>query len=169
MNVGEQALRAAGLALAHALWSVSDLEGDALCPLAIVGYAESQPRLLRFEAPTQEQAIARAKREMARIRTSPWAFARDGIIREGKESVDVLSVDCWEPGMEAPVIVMQRYLPSRGGGDFRLHGPIELVVSGRSVSEAAAAGAIQIVREGILAHSNVAELLAKWQEHVSLW
>ena len=65
--------------------------------------------------------------------------------------------------MEVPVIVMQRYLPCRAGGDFRLRGPIELVVSGRVVRESAAAGAIQIVREGILAHSKVANLIAKWQ------
>jgi hypothetical protein len=34
IKIGEQALGAAGFALAHALWSVSDLSGEALCTLA---------------------------------------------------------------------------------------------------------------------------------------
>ena len=163
MKVGEQALRAAGLALAHALWSVSDLEDGALCPLAIIGDGETHLRLFRFEAPTQEQAIARAKREMAQVQGTPWAFARDGIIRKGEEPVDILSVDCWEPGMGAPVTVMQRYVPRGTSGRFRLRGPIEVVIDGRVVREAAAARAIELVREGMLSHNSVAELLSEWQ------
>lgn len=51
----------AGFVLAHAAWSVSDLpRGERLVPLAVVETA-GQRQLLRFEAPTQEQAISDGK------------------------------------------------------------------------------------------------------------
>jgi hypothetical protein len=51
----------AGFAIAHAAWSVSDLpQGELLVPLAFVE-KNGQRQLLRFEAKTQDQAIAEAK------------------------------------------------------------------------------------------------------------
>jgi len=59
MAIPEPALLLAGFVLAHAAWSISDLpEGDLLVPLAVVE-ANGQRRLLRFEAETQDAAIAK--------------------------------------------------------------------------------------------------------------
>jgi hypothetical protein len=83
---------------------------------------------------------------MAQVQTSSWVFARDGILREGDEKADVASVDCCVPGMGAPVIVIQRYVPRAATRHFRLRGPIEVVINGRVMSEVAATAALQVVR-----------------------
>ena len=74
----------AGFVLAHAAWSVSDLpKGELLVPLAIVE-KNGQRQLLRFEAPTQAQAIAEGKvlegAEAARVVS--WLY--DGVRQHPK-------------------------------------------------------------------------------------
>jgi hypothetical protein len=82
----------AGFALAHAAWSVSDLpKGELLVPLAVVE-KNGQRQLLRFEAKTQEQAIAQAKAALTQRQPEldAWAFVREGLLSEGTGTVDVL-------------------------------------------------------------------------------
>ena len=163
MQIDEQALLAAGFALAHALWSISDLEDGLLVPLAIVR-SGSQPKLFRYEGATQQEAIETGKRATAGFTASSetWAFARDGVLRD-EEVIDVISVDCWAPGMIAPVTLIQRYVPFTRNRRFQLIGGIQLVVDGTIVREEAAEPAIKIVREGLLSHFKVAELFPTWQ------
>src|SRR3990172_4176806 len=87
----------AGFVLAHAAWSVSDLpKGELLVPLAIVE-KNGQRQLLRFEAQTQEQAIAEGKTTLTNRQPEldAWAFGREGLMPEGTGKVDVLTVDAW--------------------------------------------------------------------------
>jgi len=91
----------AGFVLAHSAWSVSDLpKGEFLVPLAIVEKT-SQRQLLRFEAQTQEQAIAEGKAALAQRQgqLDAWAFGREGLLSGGTGKVDVLTVDAWAKGM----------------------------------------------------------------------
>jgi len=75
----------AGFVLAHSAWSVSDLsKGEFLVPLAIVEKT-GQRQLLRFEAQTQEQAIAEGKAALAQRQgqLDAWAFGREGLLSGG--------------------------------------------------------------------------------------
>jgi hypothetical protein len=165
MVIHDDALHLAGLALAHALWSASDLEGDDLVvPLAFVREGE-QTKLIRFEANTQEEAVRLGHESMKELTAGhqSWAFARDGILREKNEPVDVIVVEAWAPGSEANVTVLQRYVPFKRYRKFRLQGEMELGIAGSRVAGAAAEGALSVVREGILSHTAVAELVPAWQ------
>jgi len=82
---------------------------------------KGERRLLRFEADTQEQAIARGKAAMqdATSTADAWAFARDGLYERGGHKVDVLSVDFWANGMPKPVTLVQEYQPFAKSGMSR--------------------------------------------------
>ena len=86
MLTPESAILLAGFVLAHAAWSVSDLpKGELLVPLAVVE-KNGQRQLLRFEAQTQDQAIADGKGTIARRQSEfdARAFGREGLsTREG--------------------------------------------------------------------------------------
>src|SRR4051812_12591641 len=105
MSVSAAALLLAGFVLAHAGWNVSDLEeGDLLCPLAVVE-EHGQRTLDRFEAKTQEEAIAKGKAAMVEHSKTAdaWAFAREGLLTEETGKTDILVVDFWAKGMAKPV------------------------------------------------------------------
>jgi len=76
------ALRLVGFVLAHAAWSISDVpKGELPVPLAIVE-RQGQRQLFRFEAETQDAAIAKGKATVAEATDSvdAWAFAREGLL-----------------------------------------------------------------------------------------
>ena len=116
--IPEVAAVLAGFVLAHAVWNVSDLpEGTLLVPLAIIEVS-GERHLHRFEAATQEQAIAAGKAAMhdAMPTADAWAFARDGRLDRDGRVTDVVSVDFWAKGMTKPVTVIQKYkAPSKSG------------------------------------------------------
>ncbi len=155
----------AGFVLAHAVWNVSDLpNGELLVPFA-VSEVENERSLERFEADTQEEAIAAGKAAMqgAMSTADSWAFARDGTMdRDGKE-VDVLSVDFWSKGMPEPMTVIQEYQPPTKSSPFRLIGKPILVENGVAQSSAAAKSVLGQVLAGVRSHSKVAVLWNSWQ------
>ncbi len=164
--IPEAAAALAGFALAHAAWSASDLPaGELLVPVAVVEL-NGQRRLLRFEAATQEQAIAQGKSAMQTYTTTAdaWAFARDGLFeRDRGHKVDVLSVDFWSKGMPKPVTLIQEYEPFAKSGRFRIVGDPLLVVEGKVQTAAAVADVLAQVRAGVRSHSKVARLWDSWR------
>jgi hypothetical protein len=155
----------AGFALAHATWSVSDLEeGELLCPLAFVQRSDRLD-LARFEAPSQEQAISNGKEAMRRLDSSvaAWAFAREGLYRENSDGVDVISVDFWAPGMGSPATLLQRFVPNAGTGKFRLIGEPTLVVDGVAQRPEEASASLELVLSGVQQHPKVASLWNSWK------
>ena len=80
MPIPESALLLAGFVLAHAAWSISDTP-DLLVPLAIVERGGKR-QLNRFEASTQEEAIAHGKEAMTALSADAddWVFAREGLM-----------------------------------------------------------------------------------------
>jgi hypothetical protein len=164
----QAALLIAGFALAHAAWSVSDLpETELLVPLAVVEHS-GQRHLARFEAATQEAAIARGKAAMAADHESEaWAFAREGTWRakNGAPSQDVLVVGFWARGMRAPATLVQ---PFRRAADaahpFRLiDAPWILDADGHQLPDVQAEAARTSLLHGVMSHSAVAPLWATWQ------
>jgi len=150
----------AGFVLAHAVWSVSDLpEGELLVPLAMVEVS-GERHLQRFEAATQEQAIAAGKAAMQRVLSTGavWAFARDGRFSRDGRSVDVISVDFWGKGMTEPATVVQEYQPAAHPGGFRLLGEPLLVIDGVAQSPATARVVLAQIRSGIQSHSKASAL-----------
>jgi hypothetical protein len=157
-------LTMAGYALAHAAWSLSDLEtGAALVPLSVI-WRDGKVLLTRYEAPSQEEAIAAGKEAMANLDASvlAWAFARDGLMRDDNRTTDALSVDFWGATMPAPFTVIQLYEPF-ATGRFRLIGEPMLVVAGKVSEDERAKRIIAGVLQGVGAHPQVATLWPTWK------
>ena len=164
----QAALLIAGFALAHAAWSVSDLpESELLVPLAVVEQG-GQRHLARFEAATQEAAIARGKAAMANDHESEaWAFAREGTWRSknGAPSQDVLVVSFWARGMRASATLVQPFQRAAGARHpFQLIGaPWVMDADGHQLRDVQAEAARKWLLQGVMSHSAVAPLWATWQ------
>ncbi len=160
----ENGLLLAGFVLAHALWSVSDLpKQELLVPLAIVETSQGR-QLLRFEAATQEEAIAKGKAHVSKLGAdvTAWAFAREGLVPEGSGKVDVISVDVWAKGMDKPITIIQRFEPYANRQHFRVIGVPEVVVNGVVLEQSKAQETVEAILRGTLSHSKVAPLWAGW-------
>jgi hypothetical protein len=163
--VNDLAAMLAGFALAHAAWSASDLpEGDLVVPLAFVQRGESR-ELVRFEAPTQQEAVANGKAAMAAAtaHADAWAFAREGLFPRDGKKVDVLVVDCWARGMSAPVSFIQQFEPFAARHRFRIIGEPLVVVDGEMQSPAAAQPVLKKLKDGIHSHPKAGLLWTSWQ------
>jgi len=161
--VPESLILLAGFALAHAVWSVSDLpKGELLVPLAMVEES-GQRKLLRFEADTQEVAIAKGKALLAQQEQSldSWAFAREGQFKEGDRYVDVISVSAKVRGMAEPIVFVQRFRPF-STGQFQLIGDPMVIISGNVLPQSEAALYLKSLREGVNSHAKVAPLWQGW-------
>jgi len=159
------ALLLAGFTLAHAIWSISDAPpAELLAPLSIretAGHRELQ----RFEAETQVEAIQTGKTQSAAWTrdSTPWAFAREGSMREAGKEVDVMTVDCWAPGMGQPISIVQRFQRYTVDGRFHLLGKMQIVVNGKILSDSVASATVRVIEQGIAQHSRVAPLWATWK------
>ena len=166
MNVPASALLLAGFVLAHAAWNVSDLpKGDLLVPMAMVEKG-GQRQLIRYEAETQEKAIAKGKAEMAGLGpdVEAWAFARDGVLRGTDGStVDVLTIDLWAKGMKSPAQLIQRYEPFAQRSHFQLLGDPMVMVDGRALEPKDAKALLEIVLRGVQQHPKAAALWQGWR------
>lgn len=154
----------AGFALAHAAWSASDLPaGERLVPLAVVE-KDGRRQLLRFEARTQEEAIAQAKAGLAQRQPEldAWAFVREGVMAGGAGKVDVLSVDAWAKGMGQPITFVQEFIPY-SSGTFRVRGDALAVVDGRALAGAEAARLVEKLYEGVRQHPKAGQLWPGWR------
>jgi hypothetical protein len=175
IEVLESTLHLAGLALAHAAWSVSDLEkGQALAPLAFVRRG-TDLQLLRFEAESQELAIQGGRAALAKQQSTldAWAFAREGLMDERafaledvksseQGKVDVLAIDAWSYEMKEPVTVIQAYQPL-ACGQFKVRGEVLIVLSGKSVEGAKAKKMRAHVYDGVMKHEKVGPLWPGWR------
>jgi hypothetical protein len=162
------ALALAGFALAHAAWSISDIEGDELlCPLAVIETHDRERKLLRFDADTQEEAIIAGKAAMrdATRDAAAWAFAREAAWRKMKSDYtgDVLAIDFWSAGMSEPATIMQHFNRATNGGRFRIGGLPKLVVDGVQLPIEVADPSIIAIMAGVHAHTAVAPLWPTWR------
>jgi hypothetical protein len=144
---------------------VSDLPaGQLLVPVAVIE-SGGERHLQRFEAESQEQAIAAGKaamREAASLAES-WAFARDGLLNEGDRKVDTLSIDFWAKGMQGPATLIQKYQPFSGPNGFRLLAEPILVVGGVAQGGQTAKSVLDLVQKGVRSHSKAAPLWDSWR------
>ena len=162
--ISEVAAVLAGFVLAHAAWSVSDLpNAEGLVPLAVV-VEHGERRLLRFEADTQEHAIAKGKAAMreAMAAADAWAFAQDGLIDRGQKR-HALTVEFWAKGMTAPVLLVQEYEPLTASSKFRVIDDPMIVVAGVRQTPADVADVLKSIRAGIASHPKVASLWNAWR------
>jgi hypothetical protein len=163
MKFPETLVNLAGFALAHAAWSVSDLpQGELLVPLGVLDKGAVK-ELHRYEADSQEEAIAKGKASLDEIDESvvQWAFAREGQIKNGDGYVDVISVEAKSRGQTSSLIFVQPFTPFESGR-FRLLGPPAVVVDHVVVPDADAAPLLDALYAGIHSHSKVAELWSEW-------
>ena len=163
--IPESILLLAGFALAHAAWSVSDTTPDELLvPLAVIEVG-GQRTLQRFEAETQVAAVTAGKAAMAEATAAqhPWVFVHEGLARgmDG-QTQDVLIVELWTPGMDAPLLVTQAFTRAAAGRAFRILGQPMVALHGRAVDESTTSSVRRGLRRGIDQHSRVAPLWAQW-------
>lgn len=169
LSLPPKALEVAGFVLAHAAWSVSDTRGDdVLCPLAMVE-RDGGRRLMRFEAATNVDAVARGKKVIADLTESAdaWAFAREGMAQDDQNpdaGCDVLTLEFWARGMDAPVAIVQRFDRPSKAGRFVVRGVPEVLVAGSHADEETAAEVHRGMMAGVQAHPKVADLWREWQE-----
>ncbi len=131
----------AGFVLAHAAWSVSDLpRGELLVPLAVV-VEHGQRQLLRFEAQTQEQAIAEGKTTLANRQAQ---------------------LDAWAKGMGRPITFVQRFRPY-SSGSFRITGDVLVVVDGKVLEGTEAARAVSRLYDGGRQRPKAGQLWQGWR------
>jgi hypothetical protein len=177
--VPQNALEVAGFVLAHAAWSVSDTADDGvLCPLAMVE-RDGGRRLMRFEATTQCDAVARGKKAMADLTESAdaWAFAREGATSEvaayegatndhppDELSRSALTLEFWAKGMDTPLAIVQHFERPCRAGRFVVRGAPVVLVDGSHADEELAAEVHRGVMAGVRTHPKVADLWREWQE-----
>lgn len=160
----ESAILLAGFVLGHAAWSISDLpKGALLVPLAIVE-KNGQRQLLRFEAQTQDQAIADGKTTLAKRQHEfdAWAFGREGLMQEARGKVDVITVDAWATGMTRPITFVQRFSPYSSGA-FRIKGDPIVVVDGNALEGAEAVQLVKRLYDGVRLHPKAGQLWQEWR------
>ena len=160
----ESAILLAGFVLGHAAWSISDLpKGALLVPLAMVE-KNGQRQLLRFEAQTQDQAIADGKTTLAtrQHEFDAWAFGREGLMQEARGKVDVLTVDAWATGMTRPITFVQRFSPYSSGA-FRTNGDPIVVVDGKALEGAEAVQLVKRLYDGVRQHPKAGQLWQEWR------
>jgi hypothetical protein len=162
--IPESALLLAGFVLAHAAWSISDAP-DLLVPLALVE-RNGQREIMRFEADTQEEAIAPGKAEMATLSrdVDEWAFAREGLFNQKEGKVDVISIDIGVKGNTQRITLIQRFEPYAKRNHFRLLGDPEVVIDGHLQDSTKVKGLLVSVRRGVSQHSKVAPLWDGWHQ-----
>ena len=162
------ALSLAGFVLAHAAWSLSDLEdGELLSPLAVVAQPDGVRKVLRFAENTQEAAIIAGKTAMreASSGAAAWAFAREGAWRkmEAAQQGDVLAIDFWATGMPGAATFMQPFNRADRGSRFRICGVPTLLVDSVVLAADVAAPSVKTIMAGVKSHMMVADLWATWQ------
>jgi hypothetical protein len=163
--ISVSALSLGGFVLAHAAWILSEIEaGELLCPFAMLEKGDGR-ELLPFEADTQEEAIFGAKAHLMKLGSEidAWAFAREGLIRDAGEAVDVISVDLFARGMDEPVALVQRYQSLAPHGQFKLLGIPDVVINGTREDAATASTLLSSVREGAHEHEFASTLWNGWK------
>lgn len=163
MPVPEPLLHLAGFAFAHAIWNLSDLqEGELLTPLAIVEEAGLR-KLLRFEAETQEEAIALGKAKLYKSAHTidAWAFAREGQIDNGQGYIDVLTVEASSRGLPEPILFLQKFQPN-STGQFKLLKATQVFRDGKIPPNDRADYYLAGLRAGIESHTQAAALWSQW-------
>jgi hypothetical protein len=168
MTLPQSALSLAGFTLAHAAWSLSDMDdGAPLCPLAVIEQQDGARRLVRFEADTQEQAIIAGKGAMRDTGSdvAAWAFAREGAWRKmgSDHPGDVLAIDFWAPGVTGAATLTQPFNRAINGARFRIGARPTLLVGHTLLSADVALPYLETIMAGVRAHTVVAELWPAWQ------
>jgi hypothetical protein len=164
VHIPHAATDLAGLALAHALWNVSDFDDpdEVLCPLAFT-LDGKQRELLRFEADSQEEAIDQAHARLSDDATLvAWAFAREATMRSPAGPQDVVLVEAWCDGLDEPVLFAQPFAPASRGA-FALLGAPLVLVEGKPLPEEVAAPVLDRLRAGVLSHDEAAARWETWQ------
>lgn len=163
----EESARLAGFALAHAAWSISDVPGEQLLVPFVVVEHDGARELMRFEADTQEAAIAEGRRAVQTLiaRVHAWAFGRDGLLRRrgGDSAQHVLVVEFGYGEGKDPIAFIQPYAPFAAGGHFRILGDPMITRGGEVAGPDEAAVWLRLLHEGIRQHAAVADLWAGWQ------
>ncbi len=155
-----------GFTLAHAVWSICDAKlEEFLCPLAFIEN-DGKLELVRFESETQEDAIAEGKdhinlRKKVAVVSS---FAREGLITDKDDKVDVILVESWSNRDNQTYGVIHKFVPNRGKGHFKLLDEPMFLINGEIQTEEVTIELMNKLEQGVQSHSKVAPLWRKWKD-----
>jgi hypothetical protein len=157
-NQLEPAIKFAGFALSHAIWSVSD--GATLCTLAFTEN-ENERRLYRFEADSISKSVEIANQKLSELQPmiKQWALVYDGYMNLNSEKVDALIVQLWSVSQISAKIV-QKYKSAKYWRGFKVLGNPMFIDATGSIIESKQFQ--DWLLEGILQHPKVARLWKKW-------
>lgn len=163
MAISESIVIFAGLVFAHAVWNVSDLPKDELLVPIVMVERSGERELMRFEADTQELAIANAKKWIAKNGDSfdAWVFAREGQVKENGKYVDTISVEARAKGDKETLMIVQRFQPF-SKGKFKLLGQSMVGIDGVILDEKASNPLREQLKRGIDSHPKAAGLWKEW-------
>ncbi|MEE9394558.1 MAG: hypothetical protein V3W41_18850 [Planctomycetota bacterium] len=164
--ISDQALNLGGFVLAHAAWSISDADDGALLVPLLVVEKSGERRMSRFEAETQEEAIACGFDAIDRLGddVEVWAFAREALMKGEDESHDALVVHVWAKGMSDWIMILQAYKPINSERPFQLNSQFEVVIGDATVEDAALAPLSEEIDRGINDHPQAALMWNHWLE-----
>ncbi|NCF26709.1 MAG: hypothetical protein GWP69_04975 [Gammaproteobacteria bacterium] len=155
----------AGYALAHAAYSISDVEeGELLIPFVLTE-VDGKQTVRRFESESQADAIASGKQYISRVKKSSdlWALAREGTMKTSEETdVDVLVISAGQLDLTESLEVVQPFRPNRGRDEFAIFPHGIVAVGGEFEDDEQSGRLFAIVKQGISYHPR-AELWDIWQ------
>ena len=160
----ESALTLAGFTLAHAVWDVSSAEvGESLTPLAMLEF-QGKRRLVRFEGEAEDDPAERARSALyeATAAGQAWAFVRASTWRPRGDAEQVLVVEFWGAGMDAPATVLQPFAPPTPDQPFRLLGRPALATADLIVREDDVRETLDLLEAGIRSHQVAAKYWPAW-------
>lgn len=165
MPFSASALQLAGFLLAHGFWTIS-AQGpdDRYVPQALCETTEGDRRLVSFDAPTEDQALAEAKSFMGSTagQFAECAFSQETEVQTNQgKAARALMIDLVGGGGD--VTIVQAYRPAAAEGGFRLLGE-ELILGdgGTVMSRADANPAIVAIREGAADHPGLGDMWTQW-------
>jgi hypothetical protein len=165
LEIPDDELLFAGYALAHAAYSISDVEeGELLIPFALTE-VDGKQNVIRFESESQADAIASGKEYVASMKgkSNLWALAREGTMKtHGEKDIDVLVVSAGCYAFEESLEIVQPFRPNRGRDEFAIlpHGVV--AVGGEFDDDKQQDRLMAIVMQGVSYHPR-AELWEIWQ------
>jgi hypothetical protein len=165
MALSENALLLGGFVLAHAVWRVSEIsEGELLAPFVITEH-DGNRQIHMFETEAHEDSIRDAMNFLEEAKTSvdTWAFAREGLLNEGGQKVDIVTITLWAKDMEEEAAIIQRFEPVGNAGTFRLIGEPMIVVAGVEQPLNIAKLVIETVIQGVEQHPKARTQWNAWQ------
>lgn len=164
MNIPDDILLFSGFSLAHAAYSICDLEEDELLIPFALYENEGKQTIHRFEAESQAGSISLADSFITQNlgKFSLLSFAREGSMAdENGSKTDVLCIKTWSNTFDASISIIQPFIPFYISHNFKLVGDMVVQLNDQNLENPSEL--IQIIEEGVSMHQAAGSLYGSWR------